>query len=69
MVDLKIPVGTQPSTTLVMEKKGVPLPRKPNSHGNQVVYVQVEIPKCISTEERKLIEDLADLNKIKAASR
>lgn len=69
MVDLKIPAGTQPSTTLVMAKKGVPLLGKPNSRGDQLVRVQVEIPKRLSTEERKLIEDLADLNKVKAASR
>ncbi|GLJ53845.1 hypothetical protein SUGI_1149550 [Cryptomeria japonica] len=69
MVDLKIPAGTQPSTTLVMAKKGVPLLGKPNSRGDQLVRVQVEIPKRLSTEERKLIEDLANLNKVKAASR
>uniref|UniRef100_A0A0C9RQ05 TSA: Wollemia nobilis Ref_Wollemi_Transcript_4190_2211 transcribed RNA sequence n=1 Tax=Wollemia nobilis TaxID=56998 RepID=A0A0C9RQ05_9CONI len=69
MVDLKIPSGTQPGTTLVMAKKGVPLLGKPNSRGDQLVRVQVEIPKRLSTEERKLIEELANLNKTKAASR
>lgn len=65
-VDLKIPAGTQPGTTLVMAKKGVPLLNKPNIRGDQLVKVQVEIPKRLSDDERKLIEELADLNKAKA---
>ncbi|GAB4835507.1 Chaperone protein dnaJ A6, chloroplastic [Ancistrocladus abbreviatus] len=66
MVDLKIPAGTQPGTTLVMAKKGVPLLNKPSMRGDQLVRVQVEIPKRLSDEERKLIEELANLNKAKA---
>ncbi|CAN4110548.1 unnamed protein product [Withania somnifera] len=68
MVDLKIPAGTQPGTTLVMAKKGVPFLSKPNMRGDQLVRVQVEIPKRLSSEERKLIEELANLNKPKAAT-
>ncbi|MQL93863.1 hypothetical protein Taro_026500 [Colocasia esculenta] len=68
MVDLKIPSGTQPGTTLVMAKKGVPFLGKPNTRGDQLVRVQVEIPKKLSSEERKLIEELADLNKAKTAN-
>ncbi|KAI5661386.1 hypothetical protein M9H77_20709 [Catharanthus roseus] len=66
MVDLKIPAGTQPGTTLVMAKKGVPLLNKSNMRGDQLVKVQVEIPKRLSSEERKLIEELSNLNKAKA---
>ncbi|GLU20495.1 hypothetical protein SLE2022_366890 [Rubroshorea leprosula] len=68
MVDLKIPAGTQPNTTLVMAKKGVPVLNKSNMRGNQLVRVQIEIPKRLSSEERKLIEELADLSKGTAAS-
>ncbi|KAJ8765605.1 hypothetical protein K2173_014727 [Erythroxylum novogranatense] len=67
-VDLKIPAGTQPNTTLVMAKKGVPVLNKSNMRGDQLVRVQVEIPKRLSNEERKLIEELADLSKGKTAS-
>lgn len=63
MVDLKVPAGTQPGTTLVLAKKGVPYLGKPNMRGDQLVRVQVEIPKRLSSEERKLIEELASLNK------
>ncbi|KAB1210204.1 Chaperone protein DnaJ [Morella rubra] len=68
MVDLKIPAGTQPNTTLVMAKKGVPLLNKSNMRGDQLVRVQVEIPKRLNADERKLIEELADLSKSKTAS-
>ncbi|XP_073285904.1 chaperone protein dnaJ A7A, chloroplastic-like [Primulina huaijiensis] len=68
MVDLKIPSGTQPGTTLVMAKKGVPFLNKSNKRGDQLVKVQVEIPKRLSNEERKLVEELANLNKTKATS-
>ncbi|KAI3856319.1 hypothetical protein MKX03_023592 [Papaver bracteatum] len=65
LVDLKIPAGTQPGTTLVMAKKGIPLLSKNNLRGDQLVRVQVEIPKKLSSEEKKLIEELVDLNKAK----
>ncbi|KAK4490103.1 hypothetical protein RD792_000760 [Penstemon davidsonii] len=68
VVDLRIPSGTQPGTTLVMAKKGVPYLNKSNIRGDQLVRVQVEIPKRLSGDEKKLIEDLASLNKTKAAS-
>ncbi|XP_072970777.1 chaperone protein dnaJ A7A, chloroplastic-like [Typha angustifolia] len=67
-VDLKIPAGIQPGSTLVMAKKGVPFLGKPNIRGDQLVLVQVEIPKRLKTEERKLIEELASLNKKKTAN-
>jgi len=67
-VDLKIPAGTQPGTTLVMGKRGVPLLGKPNLRGDELVKVQVEIPKKLSSEERRLIEQLADMSKPKAGS-
>ncbi|MED6168961.1 Chaperone protein dnaJ A6, chloroplastic [Stylosanthes scabra] len=66
MVDLKVPAGTQPGTTLVMARKGVPLLNKSNMRGDQLVRVQVEIPKKLSSDERKLIEELADLSKGKS---
>ena len=35
---------------------------------DQLVRVQVEIPKRLSNDERKLIEELADLSKGKTAT-
>ncbi|KAJ0049438.1 hypothetical protein Pint_16849 [Pistacia integerrima] len=69
MVDLKIPAGTQLNTTLVVARKLEPVLNKSNMRGDQLVRVQVEIPKRLSNKERKLIEDLADLSKPKITSR
>ncbi|GAB2211688.1 hypothetical protein Droror1_Dr00025018 [Drosera rotundifolia] len=63
-VDLKIPSGTQPGATLVLSNKGVPKLNKPNIRGDQLVKVQVEIPKRPSNDERKLVEEIANLNKV-----
>ncbi|KAL5722172.1 Chaperone protein dnaJ A6 [Ranunculus cassubicifolius] len=68
MVDLKIPAGIQPGTTLVMAKKGVPLLSKNNLRGDQLVRVQVEIPKILSSEEKKLIEELSNIGQKKVAN-
>ncbi|KAF5733347.1 dnaJ 1 mitochondrial-like [Tripterygium wilfordii] len=64
-VELKIPAGTQPGAVLVMAKKGVPLLNKKNKRGDQLVKVQVQIPKRLKIEEKQLIQELADLNKSK----
>ena len=47
LVDLKIPGGTQPGTTLVMSKRGVPRLGASNSRGDhQVLYICS--PLCIA---------------------
>jgi molecular chaperone DnaJ len=56
---LKIPTGTQPGTVLRMRGKGVPHLRG-NGRGDQLVMVNITIPKRLSTEQRQLFEDLAD---------
>ncbi|KAK3253605.1 chaperone protein DnaJ [Cymbomonas tetramitiformis] len=66
-VDLKIPAGVQPGTSLLMAKRGVPRLGNPSMRGDQTVSVTVSIPQQLSKEERKLIEELASLNKAKPA--
>ena len=58
-VNLKIPSGTQPNTTLSLENKGVPRLGNPVARGNHEVLVKVKLPTRINDEERKLLEDLA----------
>ncbi|KAH9620416.1 hypothetical protein KSS87_008552 [Heliosperma pusillum] len=69
MTDLKVPPGTQPNTTLVMSKKGVPVINKRNKRGDQLVKVRVEIPARLDSEERKLIEELVNIGKAKVSSK
>ena len=58
-VDLKIPSGTQPNTTLSLEGKGVPRLGNPVARGNHEVLVKVKLPTRITDEERSLLESLA----------
>jgi len=62
-VELKIPAGTQPGTTLLMSKRGVPRLGNPQLRGDHMVTVNVEIPQRLSREEKQLVEQLATLAK------
>lgn len=55
---LKIPSGTQPGKVLRMRGKGVPHLRG-NGRGDQLVMVNVNVPKNLTNEQRKIFEDLA----------
>jgi molecular chaperone DnaJ len=57
-VKLKIPAGTQPGKIIRMRGRGVPHLRS-NSRGDQLVIVNVTIPKRLDEEERELFEKLA----------
>jgi molecular chaperone DnaJ len=59
-VELKIPAGTQPGTTLLMAKRGVPRLGQTGVRGNHQVHVRVTIPKSLSGDERKLVEQLRE---------
>ena len=58
-VELKIPGGTQPNSTLTLENKGVPRLGNPVARGNQEVLIKVKLPTRINEEERSLLEKLA----------
>ena len=56
---LKIPAGTQPGKVLRIRDKGVPRLRG-TGRGDQLVVVNIDIPKRLSTEQRTLFEELAE---------
>ena len=58
-VNLKIPSGTQPNSTLSLENKGVPRLGNPVARGNHQVLVKVKLPTRITEDERELLENLA----------
>jgi molecular chaperone DnaJ len=59
-VELKIPTGTQPGQVFKLRGKGVPMLKK-QGRGDHLVEVLVEIPKKLSREQRKALENWADL--------
>jgi molecular chaperone DnaJ len=54
-VDLKVPAGTQPATTMRIEGKGAPKLNNVNLRGTHYVKVTVEIPKSLSSKEKELV--------------
>lgn len=58
-VHLKIPAGTQPGVHFRVAERGLPH-LKSRDRGDLFVRVQVEIPKKLSKDERRLILELAE---------
>lgn len=58
MDKLKIPAGSQPGKVIRVRNKGVPFLRG-NGRGDQLVVLNVEIPKHLNVEQRQLFEQLA----------
>ena len=54
---LKIPAGIQPGKVLRLRSKGVPFLRT-NGRGDQLVIVNVEVPRSLTAEQRSLFEQL-----------
>lgn len=63
MEKIEIHPGTQPGSTITLHEKGIP---HLNTYGNgdQVVVVNIHVPKKLGSEERDLIEQLAKFEKI-----
>ena len=59
-VDLKVPAGTQPATTMRIEGKGAPKLNNVNLRGTHYVKVTVEIPKSLSSKEKELVTQLKE---------
>jgi molecular chaperone DnaJ len=58
---LKIPAGTQSGTTFRLKNKGMTSLRSGHP-GDQLVRVQVEVPTSLNSEQRKKLEEFAQLS-------
>ncbi|CAN5324380.1 molecular chaperone DnaJ [soil metagenome] len=58
---LKIAAGIQHGTTQMMRELGVPRFNNPSRRGDQIVHLVVETPTKLTSEEKKLLEQLAEL--------
>ncbi|WP_069790969.1 molecular chaperone DnaJ [Cyanobacterium sp. IPPAS B-1200] len=59
--EITIPAGLQPDTVTTLRDKGVPKLGNAVSRGDHLITVHVEIPTKISSEERDLLEKLAQI--------
>lgn len=62
-VTLKIQPGTQNGQTIRLRGKGMPRLRSKGEHGDLYVRVDVRLPTSLSEQQRKLVEELASLQK------
>lgn len=60
-VQCSIPAGTQSGSKIRLKNKGIVSMKNPQQHGDAYVVVQIEVPKSLSLEERKLLEKLKRL--------
>jgi len=63
-VEVKIPAGTQPGTTMRIPNEGLPGFRS-GRRGDIYLNIKVEIPKKPSKEEKKIFKELQELNEKK----
>jgi curved DNA-binding protein len=56
---LRIPPGTRPGTKMRMSGHGLPVMKK-KKKGDLYVKIQIEMPKKLTAEQKKLIQELAD---------
>jgi molecular chaperone DnaJ len=66
-VTLKVPAGTQPSTTMRVRGRGVPASGK-HAAGDLLVTVNLTIPKKLNKEQKLAVEKLAVVLKEEVAS-
>ena len=59
-VDLAVPAGTQPGTTMRIEGKGAPKLNNLNLRGTHFIKVNVQIPRSLTSQERELVTALKD---------
>lgn len=57
LVDVTIPLGTQPDTVLRLKGKGLPVFGS-NQHGDLYLRISLRVPQHLSKEERELYEQL-----------
>jgi molecular chaperone DnaJ len=57
---MKVPAGTQPNTIFRLKGKGI-VDLRTKHLGDQLVEVEIEVPKRVSPREKKLIEELEKL--------
>jgi molecular chaperone DnaJ len=59
-VNVEVDPGTQPGAVLTLHGKGMPRLRRPGRHGDLKVVVNVVVPRKLSKEQRRLVQELSD---------
>lgn len=68
MVKMKVPVSTQPNTTLLMRGKGVKDIQRRNVRGNQYVTLKVKIPSNLTDRQKELLQEFEGVEESKSGA-
>jgi len=60
-IKMKVPAGTQSGSVFRLKEKGIPDVHS-GRHGDELVRVNIQIPKNLTSEQRRLIEEFARLS-------
>ncbi len=60
-VKLTIPPGTQPEQIFRVAGRGMPYLKSPNTKGDLLVRLKVEIPRYLSSKQRELLEEASKI--------
>ncbi len=66
-VRLTIPAGTQGGRTFRLKGKGMPDPKAKGAYGDLLARVRIRVPESLGDEERRLYEQLAEVNETKSS--
>ena len=61
IIKLNIPEGTQPEQVFRLAGRGMPSVKNKDEKGDLYVRLKVQIPKYLSSEQRKLLEEASRL--------
>lgn len=64
-VQCKVPAGVQPGSRIRLKNKGIVSMKNPQSHGDEYVVIQIEVPRNISAQEREILERLEKIQEQK----
>lgn len=62
-VACKIPAGTQSGSRIRIKNKGIVAMNDPRVHGDEYVIIQIQVPKNVSGEEKRIIEELQQVQR------
>lgn len=62
-VKCKIPAGTQSGSKIRLRQKGVSSMRDPSVRGDAYVTVQIAVPKNVTAQEKRILQELEKLKK------
>ena len=59
-VECNVPAGTQSGSKIRLKQKGIVSMKNPTKHGDEYVVIQIAVPKHLTPEQRRVVEQLSD---------